>query len=226
MDKRSILAYVLIGLVIMGYFAFNQPSPEDIQKQKAQQEQREQEQIKEQLIAAELQRAAEKEFIELKSDTAGVHYNVLNGSEEIVTLSNDKISIDLSTYGGRISRAVLKEYKDQSQQDLVLFDSKDKGNLNDENRLKNGPNKLDYLFEFKQGLDNINTDKCYFTVQEKSDSSAVLRLDFKEGRYIDFTYSLNGNSYMVNLSIKAHNMASLLSTKDNITIDWKQLLRQ
>ena len=38
MNKKTILAYVLIGLVIIGYFKFNQKSPEDIQREKARQE--------------------------------------------------------------------------------------------------------------------------------------------------------------------------------------------
>ena len=59
MNKKTILAYVLMGLVIIGYFKFNQKSPEDIQKEKARQERiaqkRQQEQLAEQERAQRLQ---------------------------------------------------------------------------------------------------------------------------------------------------------------------------
>ena len=34
MDKRSIIGYVLIGLVLIGYFAMNQPTAEDLAAEK------------------------------------------------------------------------------------------------------------------------------------------------------------------------------------------------
>ena len=226
MDKRSIIAYILIGIVLIGFFKYNQPTPEELANQKALQTQQQEQQRQQQIIAEEQRRADEANENVLKSDSNGIYFNVLNGEEEIVTLANNKVSIDISTHGGRIARAILKDFKDQQQSELTLFDSKDKLNATEANKEQDGPNKLNYQFEFKQGLDNVNTSKCFFTLQEKSDSTATLRLDFKEDRYIDFVYTLHGNSYMVDLAIKAHNMSSLLSTKDNINIEWNQLLRQ
>ena len=226
MDKRSIIAYILIGIVLIGFFKYNQPTPEELANQKALQTQQQEQQRQQQIIAEEQRRADEANENVLKSDSNGIYFNVLNGEEEIVTLANNKVSIDISTHGGRIARAILKDFKDQQQSELTLFDSKDKLNATEANNEQDGPNKLNYQFEFKQGLDNVNTSKCFFTLQEKSDSTATLRLDFKEDRYIDFVYTLHGNSYMVDLAIKAHNMSSLLSTKDNINIEWNQLLRQ
>ena len=49
MNKKTILAYVLIGLVIIGYFKLNQKSPEDIQREKARQERIAQKKQQEQL---------------------------------------------------------------------------------------------------------------------------------------------------------------------------------
>ena len=50
MNKKTILAYVLIGLVIIGYFKFNQKTPEDIQREKARQERIAQKKQQEQLM--------------------------------------------------------------------------------------------------------------------------------------------------------------------------------
>ena len=34
MDKKSIIGYILIGIVLIGYFSLNQPSAKDIEAQK------------------------------------------------------------------------------------------------------------------------------------------------------------------------------------------------
>ena len=226
MNKKTIIAYVLIGLVVIGFFKFNQKSPEDIKKEKAYNEYvKQQEEIKQ--AQKELETAERQaKFDEFKQDTAGVFYNVLNdkGNAEPITLSNNKLCITLSPKGGRITGASLKEYKGQDGNDLILFDSKDKLDANEINKNKEGDNRMNYIFDLA-GY-KLNTEECYFNTQHYSTDSAVLRLDFNNDRYIDFTYKLRPGSYMVDLYIKAHNMKELLSASDTIGIEWKQLLRQ
>ena len=61
MNKKTILAYVLIGLVIIGFFKFNQKSPEDIQREKARQERIAQK--KQQDRIAEQERARNRRYL-------------------------------------------------------------------------------------------------------------------------------------------------------------------
>ena len=222
MNKKTILAYVLIGLVIIGFFKFNQKSPEDIQKEKARQERIEQKKLQDQIVEQERANYMQKQFESIKNDSTSIFHNVYNGTDTPITLANDKVSITISTLGGRITNATLKEYKDQEGNDVVLFDSKDKR----KNSNKQGDNRMAYTFSFKPEYGNVCTEQCYFTVQEHSTNEAVLRLDFKNDRYIDFTYKLRPESYITDLYIKAHNMGELLSSKESIDIAWKQLLRQ
>ena len=74
MNKKTIIAYVLIGLVVIGFFKFNQKSPEDIKKEKAYNEYvKQQEEIKK--AQKELETAERQaKFDEFKQDTAGVFY--------------------------------------------------------------------------------------------------------------------------------------------------------
>ena len=222
MNKRDILAYVLIGLVIIGYFKFNQKSPEDIQREKARQERIAQKKQQEQLAEQERAYRLQQEFEKIKNDSTNIFHNIYNGVEAPITLSNDKVSVTISTLGGRITSASLKDYKDQEGNDVVLFDSKDKL----KNSRKAGDNRMAYTFKLKPEFGNINTEQCYFAVQSIKSDEAVLRLDFKEGRYIDFVYRLRPGSYITDLNIKAHNMEGLASADESIDITWKQLLRQ
>ena len=222
MNKKTILAYVLIGLVIIGYFKLNQKSPEDIQREKARQERIAQKQQQEMLAEQERAYRLQQQFESIKNDSTNIFHNIYNGVEKPIVLSNDKASVTISTLGGRITSASLKDYKDQQGNDVVLFDSKDKL----KNSRRQGDNRMAYTFKLKPELGNINTEQCYFAVQSAKADEAVLRLDFKEGRYIDFIYRLRPDSYVTDLSIKAHNMEGLFSTDESIDIAWKQLLRQ
>ena len=228
MNKKTIIAYVLIGLVVIGFFKFNQESAEIEKANKATQIQIDEKKKTQEKDAKE---KAEMQFQAVKNDPENILYSVYNAEEgkpvegESITLENSNINITLSTLGGRITSATLKEYKDQDGKDLVLFDSKDKVNANETNKNELGYNKMNYTFDFVEH-GKVNTEKCYFKIQSQSKDSAVLRLDFADDRYIDFKYKLRPGSYMVDLYIKANNMETLLSESNNIGLEWKQLLRQ
>ena len=222
MNKKTIIAYVLIGIVIIGFFKINQKSPEDIQKEKARQERIAQKKLQDQIIEQERANYLQQQFESIKNDSTSIFHNVYNGVDTPVTLANDKVSITISTLGGRITSATLKEYKNQEGNDVVLFDSKDKR----KNSSKQGDNRMAYTFSFKPEYGNVCTEQCYFDVHELSTDRAVLRLDFNNNRYIDFIYELRPGSYITDLYIKAHGMSELLSSKESIDIVWKQILRQ
>ena len=226
MNKKTILAYVLIGIVVILFFKSNQVTPEEMAKEKAWKEQVARTEEENKRIEQE-NLAKRKEFFENhKNSPDSLLYSVLNGVNDTITLSNEKLDIKVTTNGGRILSATLKDYKDQNGNNLVLFDSKDKQYANAANKDLPGSNKMNFAFDFGK-IGTLNTEECYFVKHEAKDNEAVLRLDFKEDRYIDFTYKLRPGSYMVDLYIKAHNMKGLLnSDKRRVGVDWKQLMRQ
>lgn len=223
MDKKSIIGYVLIGIVLIGYFSLNQPSPEDLAAQKHRQDSIE---FIERIKELEKEKAEEKRLAEIerqKSDSTDFFFNVLNGKEENIILHNDKINVNISTLGSRVTSVSLKDYKDQKGGNVVLFSSNDK--LKGSNNGL-GDNVMEFTFESKQGYKNINTALLYSTPIEQTDSSVTMRLAFGNDRYIDFKYLLRHDSYMLDLFIDSHNMDEILSSKKGIEIDWRQIIRQ
>ena len=227
MDKKSIIGYVLIGLVLIGFFQFNQPTAEDLAAEKARKDSIA---LAQQLNKLEMAKAAEAEKAAIesqKNNPEELLYNVLNGKDSTITLSNEKIEVNISTLGSRVTSVVLKEYKDQNDGNLVLFDSNDK--LANNNGAT-GNNAFGFIFEGKEGVKDINTGILYSTPVAKSDSSVTMRLDFgndsvRTGKYIDFKYVLKSDSYMLDLYVEAHDMDDILSSRD-MEIVWKQLIRQ
>ena len=222
MDKRSIFAYILICLLLITYFNFSQPSAEQIQAQKELAEATRREELRKDSIV----KADEAKFLSQIDDNSSLFYNVLKGENKNVTIQNEKVKVDISTYGGRIASVSLKDYEDQNGGNVVIFDSKDKINVTEANKELNGSNTINFFFKSNLADRNINTNELFFTPVNATDSSVVMRLDFKKGgRYIDFEYSLLGNSQMVNLNVTAHNMNDIISGNEaNIT--WKQFIRQ
>lgn len=223
MDKKSIIGYILIGIVLIGYFSLNQPSPEDLAAQKHRQDSIE---MMERIMELEQEKAEEKKLAEIerqKNDSTDLFFNVLNGKEENVVLSNDKVNVNISSLGSRVTQVSLKDYKDQKGNDIVLFSGSDK--LNGSNNIP-GDNVMNFTFESKQGYKNINSESLYSTPIEQTDSSVIMRLAFGNDRYIDFKYLLRHDSYMLDLFIETHDMDEILSSKKDIEIDWQQLIRQ
>lgn len=227
MDKNSITGFVLIGLLFVAFFHFNSPNPEQVAAQQHYKDSiaaaiEKQEEAAKLLIAD----AEESAINEQKNDSASFFFNVLNGTEETITLANDKVSIDISTLGARITSATLFDYKNQQGGNLTLFSDEDKVTTTNSRGKENTlSNQMYFTFDGKE--DNIDTRILYFTPRERTDSSVVMRLAFAADKYIDFAYLLNKDSYMVNLAIDAHNMQNFFSTSmRKMGICWEQLMRQ
>lgn len=225
MDKNSIIGYVLIALVLGGYFYLNQPDPEKIEAQRHYQDSIAAAEFKqEQLRIKEIQER-EAKLNEQKNDSTSFLFNALKGEAKNITLKNEKLSIDISTLGARITSATLADYNNQEGAPITLFSATDETTIANGRRGKTLRNQFYFTLDGKE--ENINTAEMYFTPVEQSDSSVVMRLAFTEDKYIDFCYNLLSDSYMVNLSIDAHNMSGFFpSSTREIGINWDQLLRQ
>ena len=91
MNKKTILAYVLIGLVIIGYFKLNQKSPEDIQREKARQERIAQKRQQELLAEQERAYRLQQQFESIKNDSTNIFHNIYNGVEMPIVEAVDAI---------------------------------------------------------------------------------------------------------------------------------------
>jgi YidC/Oxa1 family membrane protein insertase len=133
------------------------------------------------------------------------------GTEQFVTLENKDIRLKLSTKGGRVFSAELKEFKTFDKKPVILFNG-------DENR---------FGLNFSAGGKNINTDELYFTpsapalqVADKDSSSITMRLSYSPTQYIDYVYSLNGTGYKVHLTVKPVGLDQIIANSGTVNINW------
>ncbi len=133
------------------------------------------------------------------------------GTEKFVTLENKDVRVKLTTQGGRVYSAELKDYKTYNKKPLILFDG----------------DKNSFGLNFSAGNNSINTDKLYFTpttgdlqVAEKDSGSVTMRLSYSATQYIDYIYSLKGTGYKVGLTIKPVGLDQVIANSSTININW------
>lgn len=214
MDKNTKIGLALMVAVLFAFSFLSRPSQEEIEARlRADSLAAVQQQRTEALAAEDSLRLAEATLHQQvgKADTTALFYSALEGKEENIVLENSRMALTVSNRGARVSKVVLKDYKDQEKNPLTLFDSSD-GLTN---------------FELNTPQGVVATAIYYFRPVQVTDSSVVMRLNADADSYIDFCYTLPKDDYMVDFSMRAVGMTALLSpTSDHVSILWKQKLRQ
>lgn len=215
MDKKSVIGFILMGLVLVGFTIFQS-------KQAEQQliERKKQEAIslarRDSLAAIEAAKMPEKvevnSVVEQKHEEEHIYKDASldarkRAEGQIIRLANDKLELEINTKGAQLWSARLKDYSNYGGSDLYLF--------------KAGDNHYDvsvYVGEF------IQTQNFTFDVASCSDSLAVLRMPFENGGYIEQVYSLSAGSYMVNSELAFVNMTNIPRQVNSVDVDFETVI--
>lgn len=213
MDKNTITGLILIAIVVIGFSFFSRPSKEQQMAQQRFNDSIAQIQAQGQKLQAKQAAAvATQKEGAIQVDSTSPFYGLTKGAEATTILQNNKVKLTLSTKGGRISEAILKNYKSQDRKSPVVLFAKNDASLN---------------FYFYNGKKVIQSKDIYFTIVNPTDSSVTMRMSANKESYIDFIYHLNPESYLVDFTIKAKGMDSLLTSSVHYTdIEWNDHARQ
>ena len=118
------------------------------------------------------------------------------GEAAFCTLENDKIAVTLSTKGAQPWSVLVKDYFTYDSLELNLIGA--------------GRSSLEYEINADQW---INTGELNFTVVSASPERVVMRLPFDAGSYMEATYSLAAESYMVDYDLRFVNMNDILDRR-------------
>ena len=192
MDKNSIIGFVLIGLILLGYTFY---SSKQAAKQQAWQAQQDSIALAEQLIQMQADSAAYAQLhagdtlatdpVLSDAPAAAIYRDSLleaaSGAEgQTLKLENEKLEIAFTTKGAQPLSVKIKDYKNYDKSDLYLFHE--------------GQSEMGLIL---YAGENINTKDFVFNLVEQTDSSLVMRLPFAGGGYIEQRYVLHADSYMV-----------------------------
>ncbi len=212
MDKNTMTGLVLMGLLLIGFSWWSQPSAEE-QAKKMQQDsiaavtQHKAELAKQQAHAKEIANLKAKQ----KADTTALFHAALEGQAQEVVLKNEHLELSVNTKGGTVSKAIIKNFKDREDNpDVVLFDDK--------------VQKLNFIMSTKEA--NIATQDLYFSPSAQTDSTLTLTADAGQGKSLVIQYRL-GADYLLHMSMKVNGMNGLFAPQTKtMNVDWTDKCRQ
>ena len=212
MDKNTITGLVLMGLLLIGFSWWSQPSSE----QKA-------EMMRQDSIAAVMKQKAEtskknaeaKHLAEQKAkqeaDTTALFHEALQGEAQDIVLKNEKLSLTLNTKGGTVTKAVIKGFKDkEGNKDVTLLDE--------------NVHQLNFTLSTKDT--NIATQDLFFKPSAQTDSTVTLTANAGQGKSMVLTYRL-GPNYLLHMSMQVKGMNGLFAPDTKVmNVNWKDKCRQ
>jgi YidC/Oxa1 family membrane protein insertase len=213
MDKNSLIGFVLIALVLIGFGWYSQPSKEEQRaqfvKDSIAQANRAKAEKDAKVASFKQQQANNQKLVE---DTTALFHAAMSGQAQDIVLKNDKVELTFSTKGAQVKKAVVKDYKDNMTEgkNVTLFEG------NDQN--------LNYMLVAKET--NISTADLFFQPSEITDSTVVFTAQAGPGKNISMTYTL-GDSYLLSMKFRANGMAGLFAPNTNtMAINWQDKVRQ
>ena len=212
MNKDTFIGFVLIGLILIGFSWYNQPSQEQVDAAR----------IQDSIAAVMKENAAKKRQAEeaarkaqaeaaAKGDTTALFHVALNGSSRQVTLKNSKLELTLDTKGGVIKKARVLNFKDRNgQKDVTLFEKDEQS--------------LTFMLSGKN--ENIVTSDLYFTPSEQTDTTVTMTAEAGNGGSIAIRYRL-GKDYMLSMSLQTQGLSGMFAPNYNkVDIQWDEKCRQ
>lgn len=214
MDKNTIVGLVLIFLILIGFSYLTRPNEEQVKRM---QEQRDSITRVEAERMARVAEQEKKDFELARTDSLQTPslsvFEQDSVQEQIYTLENDKIRLQISNRGGRIVNVDLKEYRTHDSLPLILWTE----------------SKSTFGLNFYARNKQINTEKLLFipgsttTELNAQDKEQVLSLKLlsEDNKYIEFVYSLKPGSYVADFSIRTYGMNDVIAANSSfLTLYW------
>lgn len=211
MDKNTLTGFILIAAVLIGFSYFSRPDEAEIQAQLKQDSIANVERQKAEAAEKAQENAEILKKAQAALDTTSLFYANRQGESQKIVLENNVVRLTLDSHGGTITRAELKEYKNQQGGPVTLFDQTDA--------------QMKFMIAGKN--ENIDSEDFFFTPVNATDTSVCMRLQTAQGGHLDFNYALRPQSYMVDLTIQASGMANIFTPSlKTLDIEWNEMARQ
>jgi YidC/Oxa1 family membrane protein insertase len=223
MDKNSLIGFVLIAVIMMGFFGYQS---RQVKKQQAEQarldsiaaaEAYEQYKLDSAYRAQHPEAALPEEAVApVTAAPAQAVYSdsLLNAAAladaSYITLENEKLEVKFTTRGGQPWSVRVKDYYNYDKSDLYI--------------IPEGKSQLGYVVYAPTAVDTRKFNFQYVAAAS-SDSTVVMRLPFSGGGYIEQRYTLVKDSYSLNEVVSFVGMQELIPRNVNsIDVDFEAMI--
>ena len=224
-DINTVVGFLLIGAILLYMLWQNQPTPEQLEAQKAEKEKIEeiendnkasefvsQEDISLENAITELAFANSEDSIglsKLQNRLGSFAYSstLPSATDATTVIENEVLKLTISNKGGYIVEAKLKELTIYNGTPVYL--------------IKEGNSSLNLQFSAENRL--LNSKDLYFEPSiSNNGSNKVLSMKLKtsETNFIEYRYELIPDNYMLGFSIKTQGLENVINTSQPIYLDW------
>ncbi len=215
-DRRMFITMILIAMLYFVYITYFGPKPEEFQNsQQAEAEMAVADSLArndQSAAAATGGEAAANSTDALVTDSLGVSRKGLflqnSTAASDVTIENELVKLTISTQGGIVKKAELKNYYTHDSLAVLLLDG-------DQN---------EFTYEFFMGGKQISTQDYIFEAIDKTADGVNMRLKLDDNSYIEQSYSLAAeNGYLLDYDLSFVGLADQFPKRRNSVIDlhWK-----
>lgn len=232
MDRNSVIGLSLIFVILIGYFFLTRSNYEEIEAAKRKQDSA-------MMVVQKAHADSARKFDSINKATtaladsadstqviapSGPFAKFTQGTDELITIENDVLKVQISTRGGHPYSAELKNYQraphegETGKQPLILF--------------QGGESKFNIRFITNDGFTD-STSRLYFTpsaknvVADKDSGIVSLKAAFSDNQYLEQVYWLKPGSYELYYTVRMKGLDKVLSPSQRfIQLDWQLAMRQ
>src|SRR5574344_391682 len=209
MNKNTLTAFVLMGLVVFGFMAYENYARGNQMEEQAQLDS---------IANIEAQKEAKNRLkeqekkAEEKADTLNPLFEARQGKVATTVIENELLRVTLTNKGGQLQKVELKDstYKSLHGRNVVLFDGYDQN--------------MSLMLDGKTA--NIVTHELFFRPTDVTKNSVTMHLPVAGGS-LDISYSLKPNSYLLDMDVKANGLEGFFSsTTKSMQMEWTENMKQ
>jgi YidC/Oxa1 family membrane protein insertase len=211
MDRNSIIGFVLLGVLFVGYVFYNQKQQIATKKEKDRQDSIANINKPKPVDTAAYSVAGVPDSSKLAS-AYGTFAGAANGTAQTAVLENKVLKITFSSQGGQPTQVQLKGFKDFEGHPLMLVNS--------------SFNRISLQVPANNNT-LLNTADLYFTgtqVQQLADGSQAISYRLPTSnpeQYLEYVYTLKQDGYAVDLDIHAIGLENVLpASQKTLTLQW------
>lgn len=223
MEKKKFDLNTFIGIALIGgilvWMMYRQPSPEEIEAEKAKIEQAESEKTTDagkevvevtptQINAANAGDSLAAMGLQNRLGSFAYSGTLPSATEGTTIVENDVLQLLVSNKGGYIVEAKLKDQTKYTGEHVYL--------------IKDGNNEFNLQFTSENR--NLNSKDLFFepALSNNGENNVLsMKLKTSENRYLEYRYELKPGEYMLDFTIRSQGLEGVINMSQPIYLDWK-----
>ena len=216
LDTNSLIGFLLIGAILLYMLWQNQPTPEQLAAQEAQQEQIDKN-AEADLGTEAIDSNQNIALAQQKSQIGDFAYSLElpSAKDDFTTFENDLLALKINNKGGAISEVKLKTFVNYDSIPVFL--------------VKEGTARFNLSFSTADNR-TLNTSDLYFEPSYSTIGNITvlsMKLKVSENQYLEYIYTLKPNDHMLGFSVRSQGLSGTFNSNQAANFEWDlKALRQ